>query len=333
MRDFLRSLTTAGLLSAGLLATALPGHAQHALRFVGADADQVLVPLPAPTGSFTLEAWVKYTDATYVGGHNTIVEFDNDEPYFGIMGTGALELYTQQTSSPVLVPTGSWHHVACAFNRAAGTVALYLDGVLVGTNPSATLSVPTTTTMGIGYNFGDWGWRGEIDEVMVWNTPRTPAQIQADRAGYQVAQAGMLAYFKFDEGVGQTVTNLVAGGPNGVLGTTIAVELKDPQWTNSNVVATPYDLPAPAPALALAVSPNPAAGSATITYELPAAAPSVHLTITDALGREVTRFVRTQQPAGTHTVPFEGRNLPAGLYTCSLTTATGRRTTRLVLTR
>lgn len=130
------------LAGAILLTVALPVRAQHALRFTSADADQVLVPLPAPAADFTLEAWVKYTDVTYGGAHNTIVEFGNDDPYFGVLGTGSLELYLQQTSTPVTVSTNVWHHVACTFSRASRTVVLYLDGVTVGTNPASSLGVP-----------------------------------------------------------------------------------------------------------------------------------------------------------------------------------------------
>ncbi|MBC7448613.1 MAG: hypothetical protein H7330_11195 [Hymenobacteraceae bacterium] len=65
-------LVKLGLLSVGLLTTVLPSRAQHALRFTSTDQDQVTVRVPAPAGAFTLEAWVKYTDATYFGSHNTI---------------------------------------------------------------------------------------------------------------------------------------------------------------------------------------------------------------------------------------------------------------------
>ena len=184
--------------------------------------------------------------------------------------------------------------------------------------------------MGIGYNSGDTGWEGEIDEVMVWNVARTPTQILADRRGHALAQPGMLAYFKFNEGAGQTTANLVTGGPTGTLGATTAVEARDPQWTNSNVLAAPADLAAPA--LSLSVAPNPSLGATTISYSL-AAPMVVRLTVLDATGREVALLVEGTQAAGTHTVPFGSAALPTGLYTCRLSTPAGSRTSRLVLTR
>ena len=312
----------------GLGLVAQPAHAQHALRFTSTESDKVTVPLPAPTGSFTLAAWVKYTGATYIGSHNTIIEFANDDPYFGILGSGALELYRQHDTAPLTVSTQVWHHVACTYNRTTSTTALYLDGVPVATSSAATLSVPAALTMGIGYNSGDWGWQGEIDEVMVWNVVRTPAQILADRRGYPAAQPGMLAYFKFDEGAGQTVANLVPGGPGGVLGTTTAVEPEDPQWTGSNILAAPPALPVTA--LTLTVAPNPSAGATTLGYALPAAQ-DVTLRVYDATGRLVTTLVAGRQLAGAHTVAFDASGLPAGLYTCVLATPTAQRMSRLVV--
>ncbi len=304
--------------------------AQHALRFTSAESDKVAVLLAAPAGSFTLAAWVKYTGATYTGSHNTIIEFANDDPYFGILGTGALELYRQHDTTPLTVSTQVWHHVACTYNRATSTTALYLDGVPVATSSAAVLSVPAALTMGIGYNSGDWGWQGEIDEVMVWSVVRTPVQILADRRGYAAAQVGMLAYFKFDEGAGQTVGNLVPGGPGGVLGTTTAIEPEDPQWTSSNILTAPPDLPTTA--LALTVAPNPSAGATTLTYALPTAQ-DVTLRVHDATGRRVATLVAARQLAGTHTVAFNAAGLPAGLYTCVLSTPTAQRVSRLVLTQ
>ena len=79
-------------------------------------------------------------------------------------------------------------------------------------------------------------------------------------------------------------------------------------------------------ALALAVFPNPAAGTATLSYYVPRAGP-VHADVVDVLGRQVVRLAGgEQQVAGPHTLAVPA--LPPGLYTVRLTAsgATAHRT-------
>lgn len=59
--------------------------------------------------------------------------------------------------------------------------------------------------------------------------------------------------------------------------------------------------------------PNPFNPSTTITYELPARQ-HTRLVVYDLLGREIVTLVDAVQPAGRHTVTFDGRGLPSGLY-------------------
>jgi len=59
--------------------------------------------------------------------------------------------------------------------------------------------------------------------------------------------------------------------------------------------------------------PNPFNPTTTISYTLKENA-SVRLTVYDRLGREVKVLVDESQSAGTHTVDFNGSNLPSGMY-------------------
>jgi len=66
--------------------------------------------------------------------------------------------------------------------------------------------------------------------------------------------------------------------------------------------------------------PNPFNPVTTIEFSLPVDG-DVSVVVFDALGREVETLVEEQRGAGFHTVRFDGRDLPSGLYICTLTAA------------
>ena len=78
--------------------------------------------------------------------------------------------------------------------------------------------------------------------------------------------------------------------------------------------------------------PNPFNPSTNITYSLPAAG-RVTLEVFDLLGRRVAVLIDTTQPAGTHEIVFDARNLPSGTYVARLTAAATTQTRLLILTK
>ena len=80
---------------------------------------------------------------------------------------GALLNHTYSTS---VVFDDTWHHIAWSDNN--GRVVLYVDGVADGTDFSYTrapMDVNTTTIGGILRATPSYHWRGEIDEVRLYN--------------------------------------------------------------------------------------------------------------------------------------------------------------------
>jgi hypothetical protein len=59
--------------------------------------------------------------------------------------------------------------------------------------------------------------------------------------------------------------------------------------------------------------PNPFNPTTVISYQLPAIS-FVTLKIYDVLGREVRMLVAERQNAGNHSVTFDAKNLPSGIY-------------------
>lgn len=84
-----------------------------------------------------------------------------------------------------------------------------------------------------------------------------------------------------------------------------------------------------------AARPTPSAGTVVVPFALPTAG-HVRLTLHDLTGRRVATLLDGPTAAGSHDVRWNGRDAdgaraPAGIYFVRLATATGERTTRLVL--
>ncbi len=78
--------------------------------------------------------------------------------------------------------------------------------------------------------------------------------------------------------------------------------------------------------------PSPFQSQTTILYRLGETMP-IHLSIYDALGREVRVLASGVQSAGVHRVNFHAEDLPNGVYFYRLTTETSSQSYPVVLTR
>lgn len=76
--------------------------------------------------------------------------------------------------------------------------------------------------------------------------------------------------------------------------------------------------------------PNPFSGVTSISYSIPQAT-SVKLTIYDLIGQEVVTLVDGKMPQGRHSINFDGRNLPNGVYFYRLTAGSTTRTRMCLL--
>jgi photosystem II stability/assembly factor-like uncharacterized protein len=76
--------------------------------------------------------------------------------------------------------------------------------------------------------------------------------------------------------------------------------------------------------------PNPFNPSTKISYNLPSGS-FVTLAIYDNLGRKIITLVNNYQNAGLHSVTFEGKDLPSGIYYYKLKVGDFRQTKKLIL--
>jgi len=172
----------------------------------------------------TVEAWVKLnTDSSIfsASGNNNWMWLRTNLNNFDCFVTPAAHFAWDAVSSSGINFTNTWRHIACSFDNE-GILRAYVDGVNVGTLDTGHhggLNVPSGSYYHIGYmSTYAWGTGGLIDNVLVYDYIRTPAQIAWD-----YNRGAPVAWYKFDECQGTTIYNSTkngngeAAGNNGTL--------------------------------------------------------------------------------------------------------------------
>ncbi|WP_375560557.1 BspA family leucine-rich repeat surface protein [Bernardetia sp. OM2101] len=122
-----------------------------------------------------------------------------------------------------------WHHLAFVDDNA-GTINLYIDGNSTPiTTFASKINSVASPVLYIGSLAGTEPFLGQIDQIRIFNSVRTSAQIQIDMATN--TENGGAAYWNFEEGTGQTVDDLSVNTNIGTLGSTAGADGNDPLWT------------------------------------------------------------------------------------------------------
>lgn len=229
-------------------------HSQTTLDFDGSndivDCGTALSNDLAGATSLTVEAWVNTSTLTgpfgvivgnyYYPGPSSEMQFllrrDNDEYLFQI-SEGATSPFVK--SGAATVNTGQWQHVVGTWDGS--TMKIYVDGVEMGSNPSAAISLRTTTNkVGIGGNAFNEFFTGQIDNVRIWGDVRTPSEIAATSnqclAG---TEEDLLALYTFEDGTGSTVLTDETG--NAYDGTLTNMDPATDWLTSTGGPQTPVD--------------------------------------------------------------------------------------------
>ena len=239
------------------------------LRFDGSD-DRVTVPYSPtfPTEVFSTAAWVRLSPPA---GRAAIVARGEDDNSFNlswqlyVLADGTLEVmleddrernycYPSNSCTPqgsctvgnLMVADGSWHHVAVT-RDASGTVNLYVDGGREGSCQGT--GVPSSNNfqvLSVGCTFGTigpppggiepptWFFPGLIDEPAVWSLTLSDAQVfEVFSSGVDRSSPGLVGYWSFDEGQGQTVPDLSPAANDGSLGAGPGPDAADPSWESA----------------------------------------------------------------------------------------------------
>ncbi|MGB3466290.1 MAG: LamG domain-containing protein, partial [Cyclobacteriaceae bacterium] len=196
----------------------------YTLNFDGSN-DFVSIPSGFDFNSpLTAEAWIYYdfsSGAMPIVGWN-IEEGNGETAYFGL-NNGKLQIYngTGETNTVITdnveIPNSVWTHVA--FTYDGSLIRFYLNGELSSSGTPDGLFITASNSLYIGTdNTIDNFFSGNIDEVRLWNTVRTPEEIRDNvYRSITTPVSELVHYYNFDEASGSALNDQGELGINGIL--------------------------------------------------------------------------------------------------------------------
>jgi hypothetical protein len=222
------------------LATSKPGSG-NAISFNGS-TQSISMPNSSAinfgTGDFSVDFW-----------YNSLVSkveiiFDKrddncaDGPNWSILKDLAGQIFCEvnvpgPSSDFVVIPNvsdGKWHHIA--FIRTATQISAFKDGILIESKAAVAQNVNNSAGFQLGsgpcgpFVAGGGFYSGSLDEIRLWNTALTQAQIR-DRMCKKITStdalySNLVAYYNFDESTGTTAFDGTVNANNGTLTNTPA---------------------------------------------------------------------------------------------------------------
>jgi hypothetical protein len=182
------------------------------------------------SSAITIEAWLYPTNNCVAAIFCHIVRKEDgwtiavaDGKYkYALNGAAGGWGWIDTTITPRL---NEWQHVALVRENNASTVSFYLNGQLVYTGSSG--AVGSGTFKNSSYNFAlgamtndvnninanpIYPFIGSIDEIKIWQTARTQAQIISDAHSYgPTNDANLKMYYDFNDVSGTTLVNRASG--------------------------------------------------------------------------------------------------------------------------
>jgi len=156
---------------------------------------------------------------TYI--NEAVLQLNQGKLYFWDYGTSSYGF--SGPASTVQLQPGQTYHIAFVKNGTSGTY--YVNGQPAGTITAAQNVIYSNRHIFLGLNHRDAGsgggypYAGYMDEVRIWNTARTQAQIQTYMNKKLTGQeSGLAVYWDFDENITATsVFDLTGNCPDGML--------------------------------------------------------------------------------------------------------------------
>jgi len=230
------------------------GQENYSLSFDGVD-DYVNcgTNIDLSNKSFSLSAWVKkgfndFTGAAIVmsTGNGT----SNNGLYFGFFTNNTPDDYLffnfyqaegsiLHSESPVNINNDNeWHYIVATYNYSTNERQIFLDGTLVGSDSSSPFeSSGTEFSIGItSWNLVD-DFNGNIKNPIVWNKALSFEEVQEHIiCSPPQDEEGIVGYWNFNEGSGDTVYDISGNGNHGVInGATYSDEAPEQNCDNSSL--------------------------------------------------------------------------------------------------
>ena len=199
-----------------------------ALNFSGTTNRVSLSSFSALVGDFTISVWAK------IAANNTGALITNSTANGGsfhfVPQPGANRFVVSDRTNAVLPGIvahafdASWHHYALV--RETTNLTVFVDGVRVGSTRASGLQDTSGFAIGQGFN-------GQLDEFQIWNAALSSTDLKRRmRKQLNGREDGLVAYFRFDEGTGTTVTSETISGLPGTFAAAAGIS-----WVDSTAPA------------------------------------------------------------------------------------------------
>ncbi|AOX00100.1 hypothetical protein BJP34_12170 [Moorena producens PAL-8-15-08-1] len=173
------------------------------------------------TDGITVEAWVKKISnqdgqILYAGGGWS------DPGYNLFWYQGKVRVELQNSSRNIICDNNSpsydeWHHIAYTWDNTSNTIIVYIDGNRQPTTKTFTGPIGTPNQpLNIGRSETRAHYfKGQIDDVRIWDYARTEEQIQADmNRRLSGNESGLVGYWHFE---GRTAKDYSGNGNDGTI--------------------------------------------------------------------------------------------------------------------
>ncbi|TCO09874.1 LamG-like jellyroll fold domain-containing protein [Natronoflexus pectinivorans] len=213
--------------------------ADYAIRMQGGNGNNSHIDLSGLSLSslpYTIEMWIR-PDGAQPNNAGLFYNRENDNHHAGLQyssgwqGSGRLRFMTNVSGDyGVLtdpIPTNTWQHVAVILNEDSRTIIL--DGIEYTQYTSDfggaehTINQPFDYAIGklyIGWDNGDANraFKGDIDEVRVWNRELTVEEINENK--YEILngdESGLVGYWNFDTPTPSYALDLTTNQHHGII--------------------------------------------------------------------------------------------------------------------
>jgi hypothetical protein len=180
--------------------------------------------LSNPSAGFTIEGWINIDDKSKY--HTIATQTRNNFPapfdMYVVPTSGAVNFLvgannvTGAISTSATVTPGVWTHLAFVYDPASSgsQIKIYMNGVLAASGSAAVPANVSGSIFRVANRQDNVTLtKGSLDEVRIWNVPRTAAQISGTMSTCLTGnENGLVVYYPMNEGTGTTINDLAATG-------------------------------------------------------------------------------------------------------------------------
>jgi Concanavalin A-like lectin/glucanases superfamily/Secretion system C-terminal sorting domain len=166
--------------------------------------------------NLTLEAWIKVSPtnpdysaiiskSVFNNAQFTFQTFENSNRNLRIYCYNSQYIFEVTTANNVY-EFDTWTHIAAVFDDVNNYIKIYVDGIEVASSPATLSMYNNTKDFNIGQVNNSYYYRGQIDDVRIWDDARTAGEISGNRfIELSGNEPGLIAYYMFNDGIGSTI--------------------------------------------------------------------------------------------------------------------------------